>query len=90
MSMNRIKHFVISILQNSKLNREKFVNNKKKINIMSIKKRNHNIIIKRNFSSSSANNRLPFNGGPKIPNGALIAIACGAFLIFKQNLNKKN
>jgi len=49
MSANRIHYFIRSILQNSKLNREKFVNNKKNA-MMSIKNRNHNKIIKRNFS----------------------------------------
>lgn len=53
MSANRIQYFIRSVLQNSKLNRVKFVNNKKKYNMMSIKNRNHNMRIKRNFSSSS-------------------------------------
>ncbi len=50
MSANRIHYFIRSILQNSKLNREKFVNNKKNA-MMSIKNRNHNMIIKRKYSS---------------------------------------
>ena len=45
MSANRIQYFIRSILQNSKLNREKIVNNKKKYAMMSIKNRNHNMII---------------------------------------------
>jgi hypothetical protein len=87
--MNRFKHFVISILQNSKLNREKFVNNKKKINIMDIKKKNHNMIIKRNFSSSSTNFTLPPNNNPKLPNFPIIAIICGTFLMMKNEFDKK-
>jgi hypothetical protein len=50
MLANRI---VRKILQNYKVNREKFINNKKKYNMMAVKNRNHNMIIKRNFGSSS-------------------------------------
>lgn len=59
MTTNRIKRFIISIIQNSKLNREKFVDNKKRFNMMSVKNRNHNLIIKRNFSSMSPSNKNP-------------------------------
>jgi hypothetical protein len=59
MKTNRIKQFIISILQNSRLNREKFVNNKKKFNMMSVKNRNHNLIIKRKFSYISPSNKNP-------------------------------
>lgn len=61
MSANRVQYFIRSILQNSKLNREKFVNNKKKYNMMTVKNRNHNMIIKRNFRS---NRKLPTGNSP--------------------------
>jgi hypothetical protein len=87
MSANRIQYFIRSILQNSKLNREKFVNNKKKNNIMSVKNRNNNMIIKRNFGSSSG--YIPkFNGPNKYPNPfttATIAIIVGVYLVSKKN-----
>jgi hypothetical protein len=51
MSSNRIHYFIRSILQNSKLNREKFVKNKK---ICNQKKRNYNPILKRNFTTNSS------------------------------------
>ena len=50
MSSNRVHYFIRNILQNSKLNREKFVKNKKIYNDLSVKsKKNHNLILKRNF-----------------------------------------
>lgn len=55
MSLNRVQFFIRSILQNSKLNRENFVNNKKKYN--TIKHKHNKFIIKRNFSSS--NRQIP-------------------------------
>ena len=51
MSSNRIHYFIRSILQNSKLNREKFVKNKK---ICNQKKRTYNPILKRNFTTNSS------------------------------------
>jgi hypothetical protein len=54
MLANRVQYFIRNILQSSKLNRENFVNNKKKYNMMAVKNRNNNnMIIKRNFGSSS-------------------------------------
>ena len=58
MSSNRVQYFIRNILQNSKLNREKFVNNKKKYNLNKI---NHNLIVKRNFSSNSSGLPPPNN-----------------------------
>jgi|LauGreDrversion4_2_1035121.scaffolds.fasta_scaffold52216_2 hypothetical protein len=68
MSANRVQYFIRSILQNSKLNREKFVNNKKKYNMMNVKNRNHNMINKRNFSTYSKPNPPIFGNGPNGPN----------------------
>ena len=62
MSANKVQYFIRSILQSSKLNRENFVNNKKKYNMMTVKHRNHNMIIKRNFNSSSG--YIPPNKNP--------------------------
>lgn len=74
MSANRVQYFIRSILQNSKLNRVNFVNNKKKYNMMTVKNTNHNMIVKRNFSSS--NSRLPnLGGGPNNSTIILLAIA---------------
>ena len=60
MLANRVQYFIRSILQSSKLNRENFVNNKKEYNIMNIKNRNHNMIIKRNYIEI-VNNKLIIN-----------------------------
>jgi hypothetical protein len=52
MSINRAQHFIRNILQNSMLNREKFVKNKKLYNQTIFKnKNNHNLIFKRKFST---------------------------------------
>ena len=84
MSANKVQYFIRSILQNSKLNREKFVNNKKKYNMMIVKNRNHNIIIKRKFGSSSGNIPPNFNGSNKYPKPftpALIAMIVGHYIV---------
>lgn len=51
MSQNRVKYFIRNILQNSKLNREKFVINKKKYNMVS----------KRQYGTHTDPNRPPNN-----------------------------
>jgi len=54
MSSNRIQYFIRNILQNSKLNREKFVKSRKTYSQTIIKnKSNCNLICKRNFSTYS-------------------------------------
>lgn len=53
MSSNRVQYFIRNILQTSKLNREKFLKNKKNYNMTFIKNKNYNIINKRNFTSYS-------------------------------------
>jgi len=88
MSANIVQYFIRSILQNSKLNREKFVNNKKKYNMNAVKNRNHNMIIKRNFGSSSGYIPPNFNGPDKDPNPfttATIAMIVGFYLVSKKN-----
>lgn len=75
MLANRVQYFIRSILQSSKLNRENFVNNKKEYNIMNVKNRNHNMMIRRKFGSSS-NSQLPnLGGGPNKPMLILLTIA---------------
>ncbi len=86
MFVNRIHNFIRSIRQNSNINREKFVNNKKKYNMTNVKNRNHNMIIKRNFGSSSGFIPPNFNGPNKNPNPftrATIAIIVGVYLVSK-------
>jgi hypothetical protein len=51
MSSNRIHYFIRSVLQNSKLNREKIVKNKKIYS--ETNKIKHNLILKRNFNTNS-------------------------------------
>ena len=50
MSSNRVHYLIKNILQNSKLNREKFVNNKKIYNLKN-NKINSNLVIKRKFGT---------------------------------------
>jgi hypothetical protein len=76
-----------SILQSSKLFREKFVNNKKKYNIMTVKNRNHNMTIKRDFGSSSG--YMPPNKNPKkFDWTSFIVMICGVYLIDKMNKSR--
>ena len=84
MSANRVQYFIRSILQSSKLNRENFVNNKKKYNMMAVKNRNHNMIIKRNFNSSSGH--VPPNKNPNENSSYLIALGgmIGVYLLNRR------
>ena len=87
MSANRVQYFIRSILQNSKLNREKFVNNKKKYNMMTVKNRNHNMIIKRNYTSSNGYIPPNSNGPNKDPNPftpAVIAMLGGIYIVMNR------
>ena len=61
---NKVQYFIRTILQNSKLNREKFVNNKGnyKLSISKNNQQNYNKIIKRKISSCKP--PLSFGGGP--------------------------
>lgn len=51
MSSNRVSYFIRNILQNSQLNREKFIKNKIKYNILKTTNKTNNINIKRNMST---------------------------------------
>ena len=86
MLSNRARHFIRSILQNSKLNREKFVNNNKKYNMMTVKNRNRNMIIKRKFGSSSDNIPPNFNG----PNKDLIPFTTALIASLYIVKNRRN
>jgi hypothetical protein len=83
MLANRVHYCIRSILQISKLNREKFVNNKKKYNMTAVKNRNHNMIIKRNFGSYSGN--MPPNKDPDDYIYAIIGVFVGGYLMSKKN-----
>ena len=85
MLANRVQYFIRSILQNSKLNREKFVNNKKKYNMMAVKHCNHNMIIKRKFGSSS--DYMPPNKNPNENSSYLIALG-GMIGVYLMNRRK--
>jgi len=96
MSSNRVHYFIRNILQNSKLNREKFVKNKKLYNDLSVKnkrnhnlilKRNHNLILKRNFNTNSYGLPPPNNN-----NNNYWMIFAGAIVtyIVSEKFNKKN
>jgi len=74
MSSNRVQYFIRNILQNSKLNREKFVKNKKLYN--SKNKRNHNLILKRNFNSNSYGSPPPNFNNNNNNNNYWIILAC--------------
>jgi hypothetical protein len=84
MSTNRVTYFIRSILQNSKLNREKFVKNKIKYNISKTKNNLNNTIIKRNMSTKAFNqpkNYSNFSGGGGPQNFMiLIATIFGVYL----------
>lgn len=81
---NRVSYFIRSILQNSKLNREKFVNNKKNYNqfIAKNKQKNNNRIIIRKMSTFSPPPPLSFGnlGGrgryPKDPKWNPFILMC--------------
>lgn len=82
---NRVQPFIRLILQSSKLNRENFVNNKKKYNMMDVKNRNHNMIIRRKFNSSSG--YMPPNKDPDECMYAIIGVIVGSYLISKYKKN---
>ena len=52
MSSNRVQYFIRNILQNTKLNRDKFIKNKKIYNDLYKKNTNHNLILKRKLNTS--------------------------------------
>jgi len=91
MSSNRVVYFIRNILQNSKLNREKFVKNKKLYNNLSVKnKRNHNLILKRNFNSNSYGSPPPnFNNNNNNNNYWMIFVGAIVTNIISGKFDKK-
>ena len=83
MLANRVHYSIRYILQSSKLNREKLVNNKKKYNITALKNRNHNMIIKRNFGSYYGD--MPPNRDPNEYTYAIVCVFVGGYLMSKKN-----
>ncbi len=71
MSSNRVQYFIRHILQNSKLNREKFVKNKK----MYTNKNSYNLIVKRTYSSSQFHLPPPNNNNNNNNNFGFILLA---------------
>ena len=61
MSISKVHNFIRNILQNSKLNREKFVKNKQIYNKMLSKNKNYNLIIKRNYGTHFPNQKFNNN-----------------------------
>jgi len=82
MSSNRVHYFIRSVLQNSKLNREKFVNNKKKYIMTTVKNRNHNMFITRNYTSFGGYIPPKSNGPKKTPNLFIIMVVVSCLCIY--------
>ena len=87
MSSNRVQYFIRNILQNSKLNREKFVKNKKTYSETIFKNKNrNNLIFKRNFGTAS--NFPPPNNNNNGGNWVLVLmIATTSYIVSKKIKN---
>ena len=98
MSSNRVQYFIRNILQNSKLNREKFVKNKKLYNeklYNQKNKRNYNLILKRNLNTNYYGLPPPnFNNNNNNNNNNnliyIIVAALGTYISTGRFVNKKN
>jgi hypothetical protein len=89
MSSNRVHYYIKNIVENSKLNKEKFVKNKKLFNNSLVKnKNNHNIIFKRNFGTSSFRFEDPNNNNNS--NWVFIGIAGTISYFITRKFDKKN
>jgi len=92
---NRIHFIIRSLIQNSKLNRENFVNSKKKYNLSKskTKQQGFNRIITRNLNTNSipfpSFGKGPGGNGPKLPFALLFATALSAYISSNFNKNKK-
>jgi len=90
MSTNRNLYYIKNILQNSKLNSEKFVKSKKKYNENFIKnKTNHNLILHRKFGTTSfgfppSNNNNNNKNKNKGPNWIFILMMASASYIVSE------
>jgi len=82
MSTNRIQYFIRSILQISKLNREKFVKSKKIYNENIIKNKNrNNLIIKRKFCTYYQPSNNNNNGGNWV---LVLMMAASIYIVTKK------
>lgn len=93
MSSNRVQYFIRNILQNSKLNREKFVKNKKLYNNSLVRNKiNHNLISKRNFGTSSFRFEDPKNNNKNNNNNNWVFIGIAGIVSYfvTGKFNKKN
>ena len=90
---NRTYFIIRSLLQNSKLNRENFVNNKKKYNLTKSKQGFNRIITRKmhtNYDPISLFGKGPGGNGPKFPFALLFASALSAYISSNFNKNRKN
>lgn len=86
MTINRVYYFIRSIFQNVKLNRMKCINNKRKYNMITVKNSNHNMIIKRKYSSDYVSPKS--NGPNKDPNDyTMVLYVIGMYIVSKLNNN---
>ena len=90
---NRTYFIIRNLLQNSKLNRENFVNNKKKYNL-SRPKQGFNRIITRKMHTKSmpfpSFGKGPGGNGPKLPLAFIMLASLSAYISSKFNRNRKN
>ena len=90
---NRTYYIMRSLIQNSKLSRENFVNNKKKYNLSKTKtnQRNFNHVITRKLHTNSSDDILSFGkpggNGPKLPTFVIFITALSCYI--SSNINKK-
>jgi hypothetical protein len=103
---NSVRHFIKNIAFNSKLNREKFINNKKIVNKNVAKNKNNNMIIVRkmstytqlfgnNYNNNDNNNNDNNNDNNNNDNNKkmiyMFIMASGAYISNNyNNYNKKN
>jgi hypothetical protein len=92
---NRIHFIIRSLIQNSKLNRENFVNSKKKYNLSKskTKQQGFNLIITRNLNTNSipfpSFGKGPGGNGPNLPFAFIMfASALSAYICSKFNKKK--
>jgi len=90
---NRVRHFIKTITLNPGLNREKFINNKKNVNIIQNKNKNKNnmIIVRKmsTYSRSSSNNQNNNNDNNNNNNLLLMFIMALSTSYIPHVFNKK-
>jgi len=92
--MSNRTHFIIrSLLQNSKLNRENFVNNKKKYNLYRSKPGFNRIITRKMHTNSIpflSFGKGPGGNGPKLPLAFIMFASLSAYISSNFNKNRRN